>query len=377
MPDQALMALHVGGMKTGSSALQHALTWSPIRPLLNSAQQYEYASLLPGQLLRGERLGHHASCFAAHYSMSDQLDNLVRQSPAAWQAGHEGLAAIYDEGRIPILSYETWLTTSRPVIHEFTERLRVPLHVVAYVRPPVTWLASLFYQKYKAKIPRDKWVARKISRTFWADFVETWADAPGVEKISVRLHTADICTDFCNLLGCQPGQTLTRHNQCWPAMAAEFLERVDIPEGISGSELKFALWRWLEARQQRTADLTITPRSAEFPFTAEEVKQIQEQTIDASQQLLSWCTAEIRDQITADPRWWSEDFSTFAETAPAVQQPKTNGAEHPKHAPGDEFALLLWQCLLEADSAWRTTQAQLSSQQHESKPPQRRRWFRW
>ncbi|MDA1040575.1 MAG: hypothetical protein O3A37_09845 [Planctomycetota bacterium] len=349
MGGEPTAVLHVGGMKAGSSALQYDLTWQPVRRSLDPASDgYEYVSLLPWQLLRGEALQQHAAHFAAHYSMSDQLASLVGQPAEGLVAGLAGLEAVRREGRVPILSYETWLTAQSAEVHAFTAALGGPIRVIAYVRPPVQWLASLYYQRdYTCEPIVGRFLSKWLFAARWADFLDVWHSAPGVETLDVRLHGGDICADFCQLLDCEVSGRRVQHNQTFPAEAIRLFERHQMPSEMSLSEAKFALWRWLPESVAASGLLAAAP----FPFGERDIEMIMEQTGDASRRLLGLCDAETCSRIEADPRWWSVDPGHHV--PPAARPVAADNASAAPGGDSDALAVALWQCLLAADAAWR------------------------
>lgn len=344
MPDDLPIVLHVGGMKAGSSALQYDLTWQPIREAARpDGLSCEYVSLLPGQLLRGTALQAHAAHFAAHYSMSDQLHSLLGQPEAGLAAGLAALEQVRREGHAPILSYETWLTAEPADIHAFADALTPPVRVVVYVRPPVQWLASLYDQRdYTKETNPARFLKKWLPKARWNEAIDTWRSAPGVSRVDVRSFGDDICTDFCDLLGCAASGREVRHNRSLPAVAVELLERQPLPPHVSLSEAKFALWRWLP---DTAPDELLT--TAPLPFDQPMVSRILNATRDASHQLLEHCDADTRQAIESDTRWWSDDPQLHG-VATGASLP----AEH-QQAASDAFTLLLWESLLRADAAWR------------------------
>ena len=344
MPDNLPIVLHVGGMKAGSSALQHDLTWQPIREAVRpDGLSCEYVSLLPGQLLRGTALQAHAGHFAADYSMSAQLQPLLGQPEAGLAAGLAALEQVRREGRSPVLSYETWLTAEPTAIHTFAAKLTAPVRVVVYVRPPVQWLASLYYQQdYTKEINPEPFLEEWLPKACWNEAITIWRSAPGVSRVDVRAFGGDICTDFCDLLGCAASGRDVRHNRSLPAVAVELLERQPLPPHVSLSEAKFALWRWLP--DTAAPDLLT---AAPFPFDQPMVSRIIAETREASRQLLAHCDTSTRQAIESDPRWWSDE--------PTLHGPTTHSSPREKACPSgsDAFTLLLWESLLRADAGWR------------------------
>jgi hypothetical protein len=344
MSHEHAAVLHIGSMKTGSSALQYGLTWQPVRRSLGSdSVAYEYVSLLPWQLVRGTALQEHAANFAAYYSMSDRIESLVGQPAEGLAAGLAGLEAVRREGRVPILSYETWLTAKPTDVRSFTAALGGPIRVVAYVRSPVQWLASLYYQRdYTCEPDVRRFLAKWLPKARWADAIETWRSAPGVAAVDVRLHGGDICADFCRLLCCEPSERRIQHNQAFPAEAIRLLERHPLPSEVSLSEAKFALWRWLPDSVIQAGTLTPAP----FPFDQPMISEIIAGSREASRRLLGMVDADTRGRMEADPRWWSDDA---VHHLPAVAA--TDGSPHAAHE-SEALAAALWQCLLAADAAW-------------------------
>jgi hypothetical protein len=77
------VVLHVGAMKTGSSALQRAFTAHPIRPATAGAGEgaFEYVGLVPWELLRGRRLLESSTYNADGFERSLALEAIKRESP--------------------------------------------------------------------------------------------------------------------------------------------------------------------------------------------------------------------------------------------------------------------------------------------------------
>jgi len=218
--------------------------------------------------------------------------------------------------------------------------------VVAYIRPPVQWLASLYYQRdYTREANLSQFLSRWLPKARWVDAIDTWKTAPSVDRVDVRLHGQDICADFCELLGWKTSGQAVQHNRSPPGVAVELLARPPLPANLSLSEAKFALWRWLPENSPLLDQLTPAP----FPFDHQQVTQIIAETQAASKRLLEFCDATAHVAIEADARWWLDAPEVHGGTAaaqPAVLPP-------PPPANADALTLLLWECLLQADAAWR------------------------
>lgn len=342
------LVLHVGGVKTGSSAIQRDLTWDSIRPALGlEGLRYEYMAIAPGRLLRGQTLTDAAAGFSALYAFSGRLEDLVNQPSADFATVRAALLDLRRQGIVPILSYEGWLSDSAERIHRFTESLAMPLRVVAFVRDPVSALNSWYWERV-AEIdqPIDAWIDEAFEMTgVWDRFLERWSTAPGVEAVDVRLVDAAATATFCQAIGCEPPATHGLHNRSFTAAMARFVGRRPQPPGYL-SEMKFSWWRWVEAAGA-TAECEALG-GLPLVFSDDQIGRIVAATANANHRLLDRCPDEVRQRIGGDPRWWSPD--------PAVHRRPT---PPPDPAEGDKLLDVTLRALAAADLAWRKVSTDL------------------
>lgn len=337
--------LHVGAMKTGSSALQHDLTWRPRRRIerAGGGESCEYVSFDgSGSLLRGDALEEHAATFAAHYSMSPTIPDFLALPPTRLAASIEQLREMCAAGIQPILSCELWLHAPPDAVRHFTTMLGVPLHVVAYVRAPSSWMQSLYWQRRRREPrPMAEWIAEWLPLARWADHLVAWRAVPEVVRLDVRLSDGDVVGDFAAVVGCAAADRVERRNSAISGEFARFIERHSLTPSMSVSEARFAWERW-------TARGGVTDRFDPAPavFSAADVTTIVEGTRDASSALLAMVDDGIRARIESDPRWWFADA----------------GAQEPRRAPesgqsavqeADRLLDVALRALLAADEAWR------------------------
>ncbi|NBV45731.1 MAG: hypothetical protein EBR86_08865 [Planctomycetia bacterium] len=354
------IVLHVGGPKTGSSALQYDFTWNPVRPALDRpGVAYEYVALnARGQLRRGRGLAEMASRFAAHYANSAAIESLFRLPQRRLAACIGELQAMRRDGIVPVLSYELWLHSERSLVERFAALFDAPLEVVAYVRDPVSWLTSAYWQRHQVEgASLNQWIEAYLPLTYWADHLDGWVALPNT-RVAVRVMEGSVPADFCRLLGCAASPGDVRHNTSLPGPFARFLTRHHLPATVSVSEMKFAWWRWvgsLDRGAERARALGGLPRVIEQP----QLETIIAATRAANERLLAQCDAETAARIRADPRWWSADAADhdvdhhLGEQAPGVER-------EPPHAPATDGLLeLSLEATMAADTAWRKASYEL------------------
>lgn len=361
------VVLHVGAMKTGSSALQRAFTVQPVRRARHgsSAETFEYVGLVPWELLRGRGILEASLRNGDCYERSSALDAIVREAPERRSKPLGKLRQMREAGIVPILSNEMWLHES-DLVHSFAALLDAPLHVVAYISPQAPWLNSLFWQRYSLRSRSlDAWLSRAMVNADWARQLAVWRSAPGVERVSIRLKCADIVPDFCGALGCEDGGGGVQWNSSFPGAFARYIDRWNLPELFAATAVKQVFARWLSACDPSGAALPSLGRTP-VVIGPSEIARIVDFFREGNRQVLEWCEPEVASQIRNDPRWWSTDPRDHAtkdfDFVPTPAMPPDFVGR--RIEPGDEsYRKLLLEtdlllqsalaALVKADEAWR------------------------
>ncbi len=345
------IVLHVGAPKAGSSALQHDLTWNPRRALdgrWGKACEYVVIDAVGG-IWRRDALADFAALYAAHYANSADLTHLVALPAERLSAINAALGKLRAEGTVPILSYEMWLIADEAAVHRFTAALAAPLHVVAYVRDPVSWMQSLSWQSrdFGGK-STAAWVETYLGWAQWSELLARWATAPNVQRVDVRLLEGGVCGDFAALIGSPPPSEEIRHNSGLPGEFVRFIRRGSVHPDLHLSEAKFAWARWVHAAG---AGGELDP--APLMFTAAEIAMIIDGTLESSRKLLSLCTADIRERLQADARWWSAEPAIHA-TRRTPRTPALTLLEESDQLLGETL-----RAMVAADGGWRAAESRL------------------
>jgi hypothetical protein len=349
------IVLHIGAMKTGSSALQASLTEHSVRKSLHDPGKtvFEYAALAPWALLRGDALRQARLHNPDLYVCSAPMDMILEENPQRRNAALHDLQTMRSEGRIPILSNERWLhQQEKKSIHAFAVLLGGPLHVVAYIRPQVDFLNSMFWQTLRIK-SSAYFIPNSLKTCDWARQLELWKSAPGVESLSIRLKCSDIVTDFCQLIGCEHEPVSKRVNQTFPAALCHFIDRWNLSDKLANNSWKPMFFRWLSVHDPTGAALEGLGQQAFF-IDGKTIRKIVRHFRGGNERLIGWCEKEIAEAMRAEPRWWSPD-SNVHQPRNFVFRPNRNKKQK---APGRRLEPPLWsyrEKLLEADKLIEAT----------------------
>lgn len=290
--------LHAGFGKCGSSALQTALSGQP--SLGNAASAVEYAVLQSASVLSKASVTQAANASPFGYQTSIAAKPLAAQSRSALRAKADVLRDLVGTGGTVILSNEGWVND-----HDlFAEKkllvaLGLECEVVMYVRPPVEWLNSGWWQWGAwtgARFPR--WLNNTLDRVRWADRIKRWQEVPGVEKVTVRLLPDDVVSDFFSIVGVEAGGAKERRNGSLAGgILRMFQHHTELRPGPHESAIDFVLARHL-SEVGGSAPWVMGPRPIERTIQA---------TKDSNEQLLHLLDEESAAEMAADARWWDPE----------------------------------------------------------------------
>lgn len=190
------LIVHIGGNKTGSSAIQRFLA-------ANCLALREAGIVVPDSRLEAnDRIdGFHVFC----------LENLIKQPDGQlrFRAAIDELAASIPETSTILLSAENLAANSKaPALFEGLAD-RFELRIILYIRRQDEYLLSS-WQQWNSKIASDFWAwatAAVGSLGNWRHYLEHWEAIVPREQICVRvferrkLDGGDVVTDFLSRIG--------------------------------------------------------------------------------------------------------------------------------------------------------------------------------
>lgn len=291
--------LHVGMPKCGSSALQTALSAQPeVAGAAAPAARYVVLRR-DGTLARAEEVVQGAALAPSGYLISARAADLEAMTSAQRRHLREVLSSAGSDGARLILSNEGWGQEFAEFAQgRFLERLGLQCAVVLYVRPQPLWCNAAWWQWGAwTRAPLARWVGNQLERICWSRVVSGWRAVPGVGSVHVRLLPPNIVDDFCGWLGLEsPGEVVA--NPSLPGTVLRLFQRHrELRRGPHDSAIEFALGRHLALPSSRTP--WVLPPAL--------VERIIGSCRDSNLELLEQLEPAQREQMRADPAWWSAE----------------------------------------------------------------------
>ena len=300
--------LHIGAGKCGSSALQEYLSKSvDLRDRENRIVQYGVL-LSGGRIATGEKVREQALSSVFQYASSTNLPDL--QSSYSLAETLKSLDEISADTLI--LSCESWINDPEIAEELLTWLSHCEVDIVAYVRPPVLWLNSAWWQWGAwSSAEFEHWINVNESMSYWSSYIKRWETVSFINKISVRLLASDIVSDFLNLNGIREAaadgsQQGRFSNVSLPGSVLRVYQKYpELRPSPHESKIDFSLSRHLKEIEQ----------SADWVISNDKVQEIIENTLPYNEQLKGYLDSSQLDYFNSDTHWWSADaYQKHADT---------------------------------------------------------------
>lgn len=295
------LVLHIGAGKCGSSSLQSYLSQNSAHTSRHG-HTYEYVAIGGnGKPLRGQNLKNYAAkspygygCYPPIGANGKQLGIILDSATT--------LRAMKSEDITPILSCEGWVKECEQFTESrVLEKIGLVTDVVLYVRPPLDWINSAYWQWGAwTGAGFERWLKNAHTGVFWGDFAESWRNVPNVRHVQMRLATNDIVTDFMQRIECD----LQGHAQA-------------LNSGSSGDFLRFLqrnrIYRFdpHSPQVEFIFNRLITEKSSKTPWIIEPKLQdwIFQCLGDHYKSLHNYLSPADWETVLGDSRWW--DASSY------------------------------------------------------------------
>ncbi|WP_424990038.1 hypothetical protein [Fluviibacterium sp. S390] len=291
------IVLHIGAPKCGSSSLQATLSQQPDFQS-RTGQRFSYvAAHHRGGLIAGDDITKDARKSVFGYTSSPDASP---NQPNPWMEQMPGhLRKIVEDGRTPILSAEGWINRAKQFAEaRFLEKENLSAHAVVFVRPPVEWLNSAWWQwGVWSDISLDRFVRGNIDTARWNWLVHAWSQVPGVERVTVRLASSDAVSSFYDILDAEP-PALANSNSGIPTSLLYFMTRNrEFRENAHTPQVEFIAARQLNWKEP-------TPWVLREDLVAYALHHL----YPANRNLMGRMSPADRTAVDKDPKWWDYEY---------------------------------------------------------------------
>ncbi|WP_102957968.1 hypothetical protein [Mangrovicella endophytica] len=288
--------LHVGVGKTGSSAIQHYLSWNAEGPVAGT--NYVYAALMSdGSIVTGSALRQRAA-----RSMNGYVSSTMTQ-PYDLAGLSRAIEMHRAAGQRLIFSQEDW-GRKNSWVPDALVRLGEKVDVVAYIRPQIDYLNAGWWQwwawddRFATLQQFYDWFDRSAGN--WCRHLSAWTGSAAVNEFRIRLHSSDVVQDFIAQIGGSPDA---------PA---------DHQKNTSLDPLIIKLYTSLPGiRTPRNSALDDVLRpllggTGRAPWVIDRnfADLIIASARDDNRLMLGLLDDEQRSRMEDDPRWWTSDAYT-------------------------------------------------------------------
>ena len=163
------------------------------------------------------------------------------------------------------------------------------VEVVLYIRPPLDWLNSAWWQWGAwSGVEFEKWVRNSIRHVLWARLEKAWNEIRAINKVRVRLATNDVLKDFGKIT---KTKLMSSPNLISGANSLYLRVLQNIPElrpNPHASEIDFHFYKWDHNSPSKTPWL-ISSSLADATFT-----RTKQDTNLLLKQVNPWIATQIR-----------------------------------------------------------------------------------
>ncbi len=312
--------MHIGLDKCGSSALQSALSENPVQKLHTS--EYDILRYVTinndGKIMSGEALSTHALCTPSQYASSQDLVTMDTWTDEIFTSIGSQLFDISNGGKdLLVFSCELWAYQANNFQrNHFFKRLKINSQAVCYVRNPVDWINSAWWQwgawsEYDLDIVIQKFIHANISQ--WSIRLEEWQELLGAESVTIKLLPKDIVSDFNQYIGIEVSSQSksNRINSSLPAAILRFYQKHrELRPTIHNSSIDFIL--------SNALDFDETFEKTPWVLDRNHIEYILKETRESNQKLIQMLDKGAKNRCLSDTKWWDADAFNDKKLSPSI-----------------------------------------------------------
>ncbi|MEA2048160.1 MAG: hypothetical protein U9O64_06885 [Campylobacterota bacterium] len=303
--------IHIGLGKSGSSALQYALSQRPIIKALKNKKykQVRYVSIdKTGYLYEGKQLANYAKYVPSGYSRSCNPKFMKTFSDEMFSLLNSKLHELSNNGEsLIVLSSEGWsIQANQFKNNDIFKKLGINAYVICYVRNPVEWINSAWWQWGAwSGMSLDDYVmwAIKEEVSKWPNILKKWQNYLGKEQVTVKVLPKDIIRDFYEFIGVSTDSISTFRSNS--TLSAEFLRFYQQHRELRPSPHESAMDFILSDVMPIDNSFEKTP----WVLNEKHIKSILEETYDSNQSLIKLFENNSKEVCINDNKWW--ELSAF------------------------------------------------------------------
>ncbi|MFI3194940.1 MAG: hypothetical protein QX195_03885 [Methylococcaceae bacterium] len=291
--------IHAGFGKCGSSSIQKFLSHSE-KFICTNQEELIYAACLADQrLLFGKDLTEWASRSDNGYRASVPFTSMKMPANDYFNAVGEQLLGLLQQHPV-VLSQEGWGNQIKEWKKiSFFSQHRIDVSFIFYIRPPVTWINSAWWQwgawhdcNFNDWVSQQVITNVKFSETLTAFKALNW-----VNKVHVRLLDGNLLEDFSNLIRLdrntqQPQQSIS--NKSLPnGILRLYQQHRRLRPGPHNSGIDFTLEKYLKLDGK-----------ADWVLEKDQIQHIIDETRASNLALIELIDDDCKADFLADCRYW-------------------------------------------------------------------------
>lgn len=300
--------LHIGAGKCGSSSIQSFLSHHRTLKIGASGSNLDYACLSRSGLKTGTRIEKNLNRQVSGYISSPSIAKISQFSQKQIESIQDSVTAHSDD---LIFSCESWLgLLSRPALFNRVLALVAPersnrdVELIAFVRPPVKWINSAWWQwgVWNHDEDFDGWLETAIRSVQWFRPLSQAMNFPSIKRLTVEPIDTDVVRQLIQILDIREcDYTYATTNQSLPAEALQlFIQHRKHRPDPSSSFNDFLIGH---TTRLSASQYSSTP----WVLNREKISRILEATHDSNCQLLDLMDEKNRRRVREDHQWWSMD----------------------------------------------------------------------